>query len=331
VISQCGFLKKIKEIILPNIAILDDYTDAALSSADWGLLPEGYNITVFNDHLSEPAALIERLKGFDVICAMRERAPFPAQVFESLPKLKLFITTGMRNASVDISAANKNGIIVCGTSGSGVSTPEHTWALLQACARNIPHDAVMMREGKWQTKIGVELFGRTLGLLGLGRIGGRVAEYAKVFGMNIVAWSPNLTQDRCNEFGAKLVSKEELFGQADFLSIHLVLGSRSHQLVSENELKLMKSSSFLINTSRGPIVDEKALIAALKRRKIRGAGIDVYNTEPLPVDNEYRKLDNIILTPHTGYFTEESYKIFYQQIVENIIAWHNGSPLRQLT
>jgi phosphoglycerate dehydrogenase-like enzyme len=262
---------------------------------------------------------------------MRERTPFPAEVFESLPNLKLFVTTGMRNAAVDIAAANKNGITVCGTSGSGMSTPELTWALLQACARNIVHDTAMMREGRWQTKLGIELYGKTLGLLGLGKIGSRVAEYGKAFGMDIIAWSQNLSQDRCDECGVQLVSKQELFTKSDFLSIHLVLSNRTRQLVGADELALMKSEAFLINTSRGPIVDEGALLEKLKEKKINGAGIDVYGVEPLPVESEFRKLENIILTPHTGYFTEKSYQVFHDQMVENILAWHSGETIRQLT
>ena len=316
---------------MPHIAILDDYTNAALSSADWNTLPDEYTITVFNDNLVEPTALIKRLEKFDIVCAMRERAPFPAKVFESLPNLKLFVTTGMRNAAVDVIAANKNGITVCGTSGSGMSTPEQTWALLQACARNIVHDAVMMRDGEWQTRIGVELYGRTIGLLGLGRIGGRVAEYAKAFGMNIIAWSQNLSKERCDECGVTLVSKEELFKKSDFLSIHLVLSSRSRGLVSAENLALMKNSAFLINTSRGPIVDEKALLKSLKEKETKGAGIDVFSIEPLPIESELRNLDNVLLTPHTGYFTEESYEIFHQQMIENILSWHDGKPIRRLT
>ena len=316
---------------MPNIAILDDYTNAALSSTDWGGLPDNFIVTVFNDNLVDPHALVERLLNFDIVCAMRERTPFPAEVFEALPNLKLFVTTGMRNVAVDIAAANKNGITVCGTSGSGMSTPELTWALLQACARNIVHDTAMMREGRWQTKLGIELYGKTLGLLGLGKIGSRVAEYGKAFGMDIIAWSQNLSQDRCDECGVQLVSKQELFTKSDFLSIHLVLSNRTRQLVGADELALMKSEAFLINTSRGPIVDEGALLEKLKEKKINGAGIDVYGVEPLPVESEFRKLENIILTPHTGYFTERSYQIFHDQMVENILAWHNGEPIRQLT
>jgi len=316
---------------MPNIAILDDYTNAALSSADWGVLPDNYTVTVFNDNLVDPNALVERLLNFNIVCAMRERTPFPAEVFDALPNLKLFVTTGMRNAAVDIAAANKNGITVCGTSGSGMSTPEHSWALLQACARNIVHDTTMMREGRWQTKLGIELYGKTLGLLGLGKIGGRVAEYGKAFGMDIIAWSQNLSQDRCDECGVQLVSKQELFTKSDFLSIHLVLSNRTRQLVGPDEMALMKSEAFLINTSRGPIVDEGALLEKLKEKRIKGAGIDVFGMEPLPVESEFRKLDNVILTPHTGYFTEKSYQIFHDHMVENILAWHNGEPIRQLT
>ena len=314
-----------------NIAILDDYTGAALGSADWTQLESDFTISVFNSHFSETETLIERLKDFEIICAMRERTPFPAEVFGRLPNLKLFVTSGMRNASVDIAAAEKQGVVVCGTDGSFQATPEHSWGLLLACARNIHQDSNALSDGKWQTQLGIELYGKTIGLLGLGRIGARVAEFASVFGMQIIAWSPNLTQARCDEVGVGLVSKDELFKNSDFVSIHLVLGDRSRNLVNNAEFDAMKPSAFLINTSRGPIVNEDALVEAIEKKKIRGAGIDVFEIEPLPVHHRLRQLSNLTLTPHTGYFTEEAFRTFYTQMIENICAWKNSKPIRVLS
>ena len=316
---------------MQNLAILDDYIGASLNSADWDELKDDFNITVFNSHFSDPATLIERLKDFEVICAMRERTAFPAEVFEGLPNLELFVTSGMRNASVDIAAAEKQGVIVCGTDGSFQATPEHTWSLLLACARNIHQDSNALSDGKWQTQLGIELYGKTIGLLGLGRIGARVAEFARVFGMKIIAWSPNLTQARCDEVGVGLVSKDELFKNSDFVSIHLVLGDRSRNLVNNAEFDAMKPSAFLINTSRGPIVNEDALVEAIEKKKIRGAGIDVFEIEPLPVHHRLRQLSNLTLTPHTGYFTEEAFRTFYTQMIENICEWKNSKPIRVLS
>ena len=315
---------------MPKIAILDDYTNLALKMADWASLPAEYQTVVFNDNLVEPVALAERLQDFEIICAMRERTPFSAEIFEQLPNLKLFITTGMRNASVDVEAARAKGVVVCGTHGSAWATAEHTWALLQASARNIAHDDRMMREGKWQTRICLELRGRTIGILGLGKIGGQVASFAKAFGMNIIAWSQNLTQERCDEFGAELVNKQDLFRRADFISIHMVLSDRSRGLVTAAELALMKPDGFLVNTSRGPIVDQSALLRTLQVGAIRGAALDVYDVEPLPAEHPYRSLENVVISPHMGYVTEETYKMFHGHAVENIRAWHDGAPIREL-
>ena len=315
---------------MPKIAILDDYTDTALEMADWGALPAGYEPVVFNDNLVAFDALAERLRDFEIVCAMRERTPFPAEMFERLANLKLFITTGMRNASVDVAAARAQGVVVCGTGGSRWATSEHAWALIHACARNISHDDRMMRENRWQTRIGVELHGRTLGIMGLGRLGAQVAGYAKAFGMTIIAWSPNLSQERCDEIGVALVDKDTLFQRSDFLTIHLVLSQRSRGLVTARDLALMKPSASLINTSRGPIVDQDALIAVLKTGAIRGAAVDVYDVEPLPEDHPLRSFDTLIMSPHTGYVTEETYQLFHGQMIENIQAWHDGAPVRVL-
>lgn len=315
---------------MPKIAILDDYTEMAFKMGDWSSLPDGFEVKAFTDSMVDPDALVERLKDFDVICAMRERAPFPASVFERLPKLKLFNTSGMRNAAVDIAAAKARGVVVCGTNGSNWSTAEHTWALLLGSARNVAHDDRMMREGKWQTRICLDLRGLTLGLLGLGNIGAQVASYAKAFGMNIIAWSQNLTKERCEEIGATLVSKQELFSNADFISIHMVLSERSRGLVKAEDLARMKPSAYLVNTSRGPIVDQDALLATLRAGAIRGAAIDVYAVEPLPADHPYRSLDNVLISPHMGYVTEDTFRMFHAGYIENIKAWHSGAPVRVL-
>jgi len=316
---------------MPKIALLDDYTNESLSFADWGKLPDGYEPVVFTDNLVDHDALAERLQDFEIICAMRERTPFPAAMFERLGNLKLFITTGMRNASVDVAAAAARGVVVCGTSGSGWATSEHAWALIHACARNIAHDDRMMRDGKWITRVGVELHGKTLGVMGLGRLGGQVATFGKAFGMDVIAWSQNLTKERCEEMGVEPVTKDDLMRRSDFLTIHLVLSDRSRGLVSAADLGLMKPTSYLINTSRGPIIDEAALIKTLKDKKIAGAAVDVYDHEPLPADHELRGLENLLMTPHTGYVTQESYRVFHEHMVENILAWHNGEPIRVIS
>ena len=316
---------------MPKIAILDDYTNQAREMGNWNILPEDFKLEVFTDNLVQHDALIDRLRNFEIICAMRERTPFPAPVFERLENLKLFITTGMRNASVDVAAAKARGVTVCGTTGSPWATAELTWGLLQACARNLIHDDRMMREGRWITRIGVELRGKTLGIIGLGNLGGRVAEYAKSFGMNTIAWSQNLTEQRCRECNAELVDKESLFRESDFVTIHLVLSSRSCGLVSATDFGLMKPTAYLINTSRGPIVNEIALIDAVDSGRIAGAAVDVYDHEPLPPKHRLRSLANLIMTPHTGYVTKETYRIFHQQMIENILSWHAGNPMREIS
>ncbi|WP_420405141.1 D-2-hydroxyacid dehydrogenase family protein [Nisaea sp.] len=316
---------------MPRIAILDDYANVSLRMADWGRLPEGYEPVVFTDNLVEHDALVERLKDFEIVCAMRERTPFTAEIFNRLPNLKLFVTSGMRNNSVDFAAARACGIPVCGTATSGNTTKEHTWAMLMALARQVAHDDRMMREGKWQTRIGIDLMGRTLGVIGLGKLGSQVSEIAKVFGMDVVAWSPNLTEERCAEVGVrKAASKEDLLREADIVTLHVVLSDRSRHMIDAKALAEMKPTALLVNTSRGPIVDEGALIDALKNNRIAGAAVDVFEPEPLPADHPIRDLDNILLTPHMGYVTEETYRLFYGEMVEDIEAWHAGSPIRVL-
>lgn len=313
---------------MPKIAILDDYANAALSSADWSSLPDGFEPVVFTDNLVEHGPLVERLKDFEIVCAMRERTPFPGAVFEKLPNLKLFITSGMRNNAVDFKTAKGMGIVTCGTDSPGSSTVELTWALILGTLRNVAFDHMTMKQGGWQERTGTSVSGKTLGLVGLGRLGGMVAEIAPKFGLDVIAWSPNLTQERCDELGVEKVSKEELFRRADIVSIHIILSDRSRGTVAAEDFALMKPSAVLVNTSRGPIVEEAALIDALSTGKIRAAAVDVYDQEPLPVDHPYRKIDNLLTTPHVGYVTEESYRTFYSQMVENIRAWAEGNPTR---
>ena len=313
---------------MPRIAILDDYANAALSSADWGSLPEGFEPVVFTDNLVDPDALVERLADFEIVCAMRERTPFPGTVFQRLPGLKLFITSGMRNKAVDFETARAGGVVTCGTDSPGANTVELTWALILGTMRNVAFDHMTMKQGGWQERTGIGVSGKTLGLIGLGRLGGMVAEIAPKFGLDVVAWSENLTDERCQALGVERVSKEGLFRRADIVSIHTLLSQRTRGLVGAAEFALMKPSAVLVNTSRGPIVEEAALIDALSSGRIRAAAVDVYDIEPLPADHPYRRLETLVTTPHTGYVTEESYRLFYGQMVENIRAWADGRPIR---
>lgn len=313
---------------MPRVAILDDYQNVALKMADWSALPAGYEVTVFNDHVADQTALVRRLADFEIVCIMRERTPFPAEVFAALPRLKLLVTTSGRNLSVDMAAAKAHGVTVCGTRGAVHPTPELAIGLMLSLARNIPSEHRAMQEGRWQSTIGRSLNGATLGLLGVGRLGGYVARLGRAFGMEPIGWSQNLTAEKAAEQGVRRVEREELFAQADFLSIHLVLGDRSRGLVGAKDLARMKPSAYLINTSRGPIVQQDALIAALRERRIAGAGLDVYDVEPLPADHPLRSLDNVVLTPHLGYVTEDTYRIFYGDTVESIAAWAAGNPVR---
>jgi phosphoglycerate dehydrogenase-like enzyme len=311
-----------------RVAILDDYQNVARRFADWALLPPGTDVHAFRDHLTEEGALAARLADFDVIVAMRERTPFPATLLERLPRLRLLLTTGRRNAAIDIVAATARGITVCGTDGLPYPTAELTWGLILALARRIPAEDRAMREGAWQTGVGVDLGGKTLAVLGLGRLGSRVARIGRAFDMRVIAWSQNLTAEDAAEKGAELVARDDLFRTADFLSIHLVLGERTRGLVGTREIKLMKPSAYLINTSRGPIVDEAPLIEALVKGHLAGAGLDVFDEEPLPAGHPLRALANTVLTPHLGYVTEGTYRTFYGQAVEGILAYLRGAPLR---
>lgn len=307
-----------------NIAVLDDYQNVALSLADWSVLNGRASITVFNDHLADADAVVDRLQPFDVICVMRERTPLTRAVIERLPRLRLIASTAHRNAAIDVKAAQERGIEVVHTGYTSAPTIEMTWALILGSARNLAAENASLRSGGWQRSLGDDMAGRTLGLLGLGNIGGAVAQIGKAFGMTIIAWSQNLTAERAAEVGARLVAKEDLFREADIVSIHLVLSKRTRGLVGAPELALMKPSARLVNTSRGPIVVEKDLIAALAAKRIAGAGIDVYDEEPLPAEHPFRTLPNVLATPHIGYVSRGLYETFYRDTVANILAWLDG-------
>jgi len=291
-----------------KIAVLDDYQNAALESADWSVLRDRADITVFQDHLDDTDAVIERLLPFDIICVMRERTPLPRNVIVRLPNLKFIASTGPVNASIDVVAAADRGIVVSHTGYRSDPTIDLTWALILASARNIVAENDSLRSGGWQRTVGTELRGKTLGVLGLGRIGSEVARIGRAFGMDLIAWSRNMTAEVAQAAGAVLVSKDELFEQADILTIHLVLSGRTRSLVGAAELALMKSTARLINTSRGPIVDEQALISALRNKQIAGAAIDVFDIEPLPASHPFRTLDNVLATPHIGYVSQGLYR-----------------------
>jgi len=313
-----------------RVAILDDYQNVALGMADWKSLPPDTEVVVFEDHLADLGALAERLARFDVVMAMRERTPFPRVLLERLPRLRMLITAGMRNASIDVAAATERGVVVCGTAGLPYPTAELTWGLILALFRRIPAEDRATREGRWQTSLGLGLNGKTLSVLGLGSLGSRVAKVGLALEMTVLAWSQNLTAARAAEVGVTLVGKDELLSRADVLTVHLVLGERSRGLIGARELGLMKPTAHLVNTSRGPIVDEAALIAALREGRIAGAGLDVFDVEPLPADHPFRKLPNTVITPHLGYVTEETYRIFYGHALEDIQAFLRGAPVRVL-
>jgi phosphoglycerate dehydrogenase-like enzyme len=304
-----------------KIAVLDDYQNVALSMADWSPLDARAEITVFNDHIAERGALLARLRPFDVVCAMRERTPFSRDIIESLPNLKLIASTGAANASIDLDAASERGVEVRHTGYTSTPTIEFTWALILASMRNIPAENRSLKEGGWQIALGTELAGKTLGLLGLGRVGSAVGVIGRAFRMNVIAWSQNLTRERAEEKGVQLVDKDTLFGTSDVLSVHLRLSERTHHLVGARELAQMKPTSRIVNTSRGPIVDSAALVDALKSGKLAGAAIDVYDEEPLGANDPLRSLPNVLATPHIGYVSEELYRTFYGDTVRNIVEW----------
>lgn len=316
---------------MTRIALLDDYQNVARRMANWASLPADCEVVTFHDHLAEQDVLVERLVSFDVVMVMRERTPFPASLFARLPKLRLLVTPGMRNASIDLAAAYAHGVTVCGTGGQPHPTAELTWGLIHALMRQIPREDQSVRKGGWQLGVGLGLAGRTLGLIGLGRLGARVARVGLAFDMKVIAWSENLTEARAAEVGATRVAKEVLLAEADVASIHLVLSERSRHLIGAPELAAMKSSAFLVNTSRGPIVDEDALVTALRAGTIAGAGLDVFGAEPLPLDHPLRTLDNTVITPHIGYVTRETYEVFYGEGVDAIQGFLAGTPVKVLT
>ncbi len=313
-----------------RVAVLDDYQDVARKITDWSVLPADVEVAVFRDHLTDQTAVAERLKDFDIVMAMRERTPFPRTLLEQLSRLQLLTTTGMRNAAIDMQAASDCKVLVCGTGGILYPTAELTWGLILSLLRHIPDEDQATRAGSWQVSMGQGLNGKTLGLMGLGRLGSEVARVGNAFQMDVIAWSQNLTVERAAERGATLVSKDELLARADILSIHLVLSARSRGLIGHQELNRMKPTAYLINTSRGPIVDEAALIAALRTETIAGAGLDVFDEEPLPLDHPLRRAANTVITPHIGYVTQETYQVFFDETVENIQAFLQGAPVRVL-
>ena len=310
-----------------QIAVLDDYQNVALESADWSVLRDRADIAVFQDHIADPDAVIERLLPFDVVCVMRERTPLPRNVIERLPNLKLIASSGSVNSSIDVGAARDHGIAVVYTGYRSDPTIEFTWALILASARHIVTESSSVRSGGWQQTVGMDLRRKTLGVLGLGNVGSQVARIGTAFGMKLIAWSQNMTPESAKAAGAIFVSKDQLFEQADILTIHLVLSSRTRGLVGAAELERMKPTAWLINASRGPIVDEQALISALQNKHIAGAAIDVFDTEPLPPHHPFRSLDNVLATPHLGYVSRGLYKTFYEDTVSNIRKWldtHQG-------
>src|SRR3977135_4192209 len=300
-------------------AILDDYQNVVLTITDWSKVSGDLDIKVFNQHLGSQENVVKALQGFGIVCAMRERTGFPRAVIEKLPDLKLLITTGLRNASIDVAAAKERGVVVCGTPSVGSPTSGIAIGLMLELTRRIGYENARMKAGvPWQTTIGMDLDGLTLGVLGLGKLGTGTARIAQAFGMKVIAWSQNLTPEKCKEVGVDYVSKEDLFRQADFITIHVILSQRTRGLVGAKELGLMKRSAYIINTSRGPIIDEAALLAVLRENKIAGAGLDVFDVEPLPTHHPLRELDNVVLTPHLGYVAMQNYHAYFGGVVEHI-------------
>jgi phosphoglycerate dehydrogenase-like enzyme len=304
-----------------KLAILDDYQNVALQLADWSAVRRHAEITVFNDHVADPSAVVERLRPFDAVCVMRERTPLPREVLQQLPNLKLIASTGPRNASINTQTAVDLGIAVTATGYDSTPTIEFTWSLILASMRSIDREAASLKAGGWQTDLGSNLRGKNLGVIGLGNIGKEVARIGLVFGMKVIAWSQNLTEEKASAAGASLVDKQTLFREADIVTVHLVLSHRTRGLIGAPELAVMKPTARLVNTSRGPIVDEPALIEALQARRIAGAAVDVFETEPLQADHPFRKLDNVLATPHIGYVTEDLYRTFYGDAAASIAAW----------
>ncbi|MEQ8192941.1 MAG: D-2-hydroxyacid dehydrogenase family protein [Rhodospirillales bacterium] len=317
---------------MTKIAVLDDYLGQFKDFADWGSLPDGCDVTFFRDHLGfDEDKIAAALKDYNVVIGIRERTPFPESLIAKLPNLKLLMTTGMKNGSFDGKGAKQHGVVLCGTGTHGYSTVEHAWALIMSIVKNIPDRNRAMHEGRWQAGMAVSLKNKTLGLMGLGRLGSQIAKIGQCFNMNVIAWSQNLTRERCDEVGGVTrVDKDELFKQSDILSIHNRLSDRTRGLVGAAQFAMMKPTAFLINTSRGPIIDEQAILDALKKKTIAGAALDVYWTEPLPADHPIRALDNALLTGHCGYVMRENHQRNFTDAVENIKAWLGGNPVRVL-
>ena len=314
-----------------RIAVLDDYMAAAEGLADWSRLHDRAQVTFLTEPLRDSAHAIAALQPYDAICLLRERTPFPAEVLRALPNLRAIAATGKRNRTLDDATARDLGIVVMSTTGSGngvYATAELAWGLIIALMRQIPAESAAMRDGAWQTRLGHALYGRTLGLVGLGKLGSQMAGVARAFGMKVIAWSPNLTPDRAAAGGAEYADKDTLLRQSDIVSLHLVLGDSTRGIIGAQDLALMQRHAILINTARGPLVDEPALIAALEGGTIAAAGLDVFEPEPLPADHPLRRLPNALLTPHLGYTVRETLENFYGQTVENLDAWLNGAPIR---
>jgi phosphoglycerate dehydrogenase-like enzyme len=313
---------------LTRIAVIDDYQGIAPAMADWARLPESASVEFFSDHLEGEDRLVERLLPFEVIVAMRERTPFPRGLLGRLKNLRLLVTTGMRNAAIDLQAAKDAAITVAGTRGLPTPTAELTWGLILALVRHIPEEDRAVKAGRWQSTIGPSLSGKTLGVIGLGNLGSQVATVGRALGMEVLAWSQNLTRERAGQFGARLASKEQLLSSSDIVTIHLVLSDRTRRLVGRPEFGLMKKDAYLVNTSRGPIVDEQALVQALHEGVIAGAALDVYDREPLPAGHPLLSAPNTVLTPHLGYVTTDGYRVFYGDALDDILAFLEGEPLR---
>lgn len=312
-------------------AIIDDYQGCALGLADWASLP-GIAVQSFPDPITDPAARAASLAGFDIVVCMRERTRFGADMLAALPDLKLLVTSGMRNLAIDLPAAAARGVTVCGTTATPTAAPELAWGLIMALARHIPADAASVRNGeRWQTRLGIGLAGRTIGIVGLGAIGTRIARYAQAFEMHPIAWSRNLTDERCHAAGVERAPDlDTLLTRADIVTLHMILGDSTRGLLGARELALMKPTALLVNTSRGPLVDEAALVDALRHDRLAGAGLDVYDTEPLPPGHPFRTLPNVVALPHIGYVTRENYLHYFRGAVEDIAAWMQGSPIRTL-
>jgi phosphoglycerate dehydrogenase-like enzyme len=315
---------------LTRLGILDDYQGVTLALGPWDRLPDSLRIDVFRDTITDPEALAARLEPFDALLIMRERTPFPRALLERLPNLKLLITTGARNRSIDMEAAAARGITVCGTPSVGHPTVDLTWGLILSLLRHIPEQEAGLRAGHWQVKLGSNLEGKTLGVIGLGNLGSRVAKVGAAFGMRVIGWSPNLTEEKAAAAGATKVSKEALLEQADVVTLHLVLSERSRGIIGAGELARMKPSAVIVNSSRGPLIDQPALIAALTEGRIAGAGLDVFDTEPLPPGHPILAAPNTVLTPHLGYVTEENYRVYFAAAVEAIEGYMAGKPVREL-